>query len=30
LHNPTYDFCDDSLVAGAAVWARLAERYLQA
>jgi hippurate hydrolase len=30
LHNPEYDFCDDSLVAGAAVWARLAERYLQA
>jgi hippurate hydrolase len=29
LHNPKYDFCDDSLVAGAAVWARLAERYLQ-
>jgi hippurate hydrolase len=30
LHNPRYDFCDESLVAGAAVWAHLAERSLQA
>ena len=30
LHNPRYDFNDASLTAGAALWARLAERYLQA
>lgn len=30
LHNPRYDFNDASLAAGAALWARLAERYLQA
>jgi hippurate hydrolase len=28
LHNPRYDFNDDSLTTGAALWARLAERYL--
>ena len=30
LHNPKYDFNDASLTTGAALWARLAERYLQA
>lgn len=30
LHNPRYDFNDASLTTGAALWARLAERYLQA
>lgn len=29
LHNPSYDFNDDSLVAGVAMWSRLVERYLQ-
>lgn len=29
LHNPHYDFADDSLPVGAAMWARLAERYLK-
>ena len=29
LHNSKYDFADDSLTTGAAMWARLAERYLQ-
>lgn len=29
LHSATYDFDDDSLGAGAAPWARLAEKYLQ-
>ncbi|WP_445682378.1 M20 aminoacylase family protein [Radicibacter daui] len=28
LHNPKYDFADESLTVGAAMWARLAERYL--
>lgn len=28
LHNPAYDFDDNSLTTGAALWARLAERYL--
>jgi len=28
LHNPAYDFDDDSLTTGAALWARLAERFL--
>jgi hippurate hydrolase len=28
LHNPKYDFNDDSLTVGAAMWARLAERFL--
>jgi hippurate hydrolase len=28
LHSAAYDFADDSLVPGAAMWARLAERYL--
>jgi hippurate hydrolase len=28
LHNAKYDFADESLVTGAAMWARLAERYL--
>ena len=28
LHNPSYDFNDASLTTGAALWARLAERYL--
>ncbi|MCB2130572.1 MAG: amidohydrolase [Rhodobacteraceae bacterium] len=28
LHNPGYDFNDASLTTGAALWARLAERYL--
>ncbi|MCR4268078.1 M20 aminoacylase family protein [Nitratireductor sp. ZSWI3] len=28
LHNPKYDFADDSLTIGAAMWARLVERYL--
>ena len=28
LHSPNYDFDDDSLVTGAALWSRLAERYL--
>lgn len=28
LHNPKYDFNDESLTTGAALWARLAERYL--
>lgn len=30
LHNPKYDFNDASLTTGAALWARLAERYLAA
>jgi hippurate hydrolase len=30
LHNPKYDFADESLTVGAAMWARLAERYLSA
>ncbi|WP_220443691.1 M20 aminoacylase family protein [Paracoccus luteus] len=29
LHNPGYDFNDDSLTAGVAMWSRLVERYLQ-
>ncbi len=29
LHNPKYDFADAALTTGAALWARLAERYLQ-
>ncbi|EKF18494.1 M20 aminoacylase family protein [Nitratireductor pacificus] len=29
LHNSSYDFADDSLPVGAAMWARLAERYLK-
>lgn len=29
LHNAKYDFADASLPVGAALWARLAERYLQ-
>lgn len=28
LHNPAYDFNDDSLILGAAFWTRLVERYL--
>jgi hippurate hydrolase len=28
LHNPRYDFNDDSLTAGAALWSRLTERFL--
>nr|WP_319515795.1 M20 aminoacylase family protein [uncultured Cohaesibacter sp.] len=28
LHNPHYDFNDESLTTGAAMWARIAERYL--
>ncbi|SOH93899.1 hippurate hydrolase [Monaibacterium marinum] len=28
LHNPKYDFNDGSLTTGAALWARIAERYL--
>ncbi|MBB4196162.1 hippurate hydrolase [Rhizobium aethiopicum] len=28
LHSAKYDFADESLAAGAAMWARLAERYL--
>nr|WP_321457280.1 M20 aminoacylase family protein [uncultured Cohaesibacter sp.] len=28
LHNPAFDFNDNSLTTGAAMWARLAERYL--
>jgi hippurate hydrolase len=30
LHSATYDFADASLTAGAAAWARLTERYLEA
>lgn len=30
LHSSKYDFNDDSLTTGAAMWARLAERYLDA
>lgn len=30
LHNPQYDFNDENLTIGAALWARLAERYLSA
>jgi hippurate hydrolase len=30
LHNPKYDFNDESLTVGAAMWARLAERFLDA
>ncbi|MFQ0812374.1 amidohydrolase [Brucella anthropi] len=30
LHNPRYDFHDDNLPVGAALWARIAERYLDA
>lgn len=29
LHNSRYDFADDSLTTAGAMWARLAERYLQ-
>lgn len=29
LHSPKYDFADGSLTVGAALWARLAERFLQ-
>jgi len=29
LHSSRYDFADESLIAGAAMWARLVERYLQ-
>lgn len=29
LHNPGYDFADASLTTGAALWARLAERFLE-
>ncbi|RWR05867.1 M20 aminoacylase family protein [Paenirhodobacter populi] len=29
LHNPKYDFADESLTVGAALWARLAESYLR-
>jgi hippurate hydrolase len=29
LHSAKYDFADASLTVGAAMWARLAERYLQ-
>ncbi|TRL32531.1 amidohydrolase [Rhizobium straminoryzae] len=29
LHSPNYDFADGSLTVGAAMWARLAERFLQ-
>jgi hippurate hydrolase len=29
LHNPRYDFADASLTTGAALWARLAERFLE-
>lgn len=29
LHSPKYDFADGSLTVGAAMWARLAERFLQ-
>ncbi|MEI4472952.1 M20 aminoacylase family protein [Frigidibacter sp. MR17.24] len=29
LHSPGYDFADDSLTTGAALWARLVERYLR-
>ncbi|RCS22691.1 amidohydrolase [Phyllobacterium salinisoli] len=29
LHSPQYDFADGSLTVGAALWARLAERFLQ-
>ncbi|SER11997.1 hippurate hydrolase [Faunimonas pinastri] len=28
LHSPKFDFADESLTTGAAMWARLAERYL--
>nr|WP_321458036.1 M20 aminoacylase family protein [uncultured Cohaesibacter sp.] len=30
LHNPKFNFSDDLLPVGAALWARLVERYLQA
>lgn len=30
LHSPKYDFADGSLTVGAALWARLAERFLAA
>lgn len=30
LHSPKYDFADDSLPTGAALWARLVERWLAA
>jgi hippurate hydrolase len=30
LHNGRYDFSDESLTSGAAMWARLVERYLNA
>lgn len=30
LHNDKYDFADESLTVGAAMWARLTERYLDA
>ena len=30
LHNPKYDFADENLTVGAALWARIAERYLAA
>ncbi len=29
LHNPRYNFADENIPVGAALWARLAERYLQ-
>ncbi|WP_337269586.1 M20 aminoacylase family protein [Oryzifoliimicrobium ureilyticus] len=29
LHSPNYDFADGSLTVGAAMWARLTERFLQ-
>lgn len=29
LHTPNYDFDDESLTTGAALWSRLAERFLQ-
>ncbi|MEI4488292.1 M20 aminoacylase family protein [Frigidibacter sp. MR17.14] len=29
LHSPTYDFADESLTTGAALWARLVEKYLR-
>jgi len=29
LHSPKFDFADESLTVGAALWARLAERCLE-
>ena len=29
LHNPKFNFDDEALITGSALWARLAERYLQ-